>query len=287
MTRRKDDGKGGKTKRPDPLTDLQRAILAEGKRRVTVRDGGAPVEMSVNEIIAWKSAETAAKGSPHAQRTWLTANAEAAAREAEIKEENATFWHEYRLAWLHAIAEAKKGGLPLPEPVPHPDDIRIDARNNVSIDGPVTPEEASVLAYITSQRDAFLRRHVLDDRRAKRKAPAKTDEGVGSALVMASMADSVLPKRLQFGETGMWRLYWYYRGQTARALLKDDYRAWKKLRLPTARGTASPDLQDFARLIPALATIAVELGESAGADRDVDRALAQVVALVGRAAKGG
>lgn len=151
MTRRRNDGKDGAADRPAPLTALERALLDEGRRRVTVRDGGETAEMSVNEIIARKTAETAAKGSPHAQRTWLNASAAAAAREAEIKDENATFWRKYRRAWRREIAKSKEAGLPLPEPVPHPDDIVIDHQNNISIDGPVTEEEARALAFIAER----------------------------------------------------------------------------------------------------------------------------------------
>lgn len=288
MTQGRKDRKGGTSDRRDPLTDLERALLDEGRRRVTVHDGGEPVEMSVNEIIARKTAETAAKGSPHAQRTWLNATAEAAAREAEIKKENAGFWRMYQRTWRRAIAEAKKAGLPLPEPVPHPDDIVIDARNNISVDGPVTEAEARALAVIAEQRDAFLRQHVLDAKRGLLNRAAEREQGFGSALLMASLANAVLPARLRLDETGMWHRCCHFRSQTIRELLKDDTRAWKKLRMPTRRGVAAPDLATFARLLPALGEVAADLVASTGTDREIecaiDRALARTVTLARAAA---
>lgn len=283
MTQGRKGRKGGTTERPDPLTDLERAVLDEGRRRVPVRDGGETVEMSVNEIVTRKTAETAAKGSPHAQRTWLNATAEAAAREAEIKEENAGFWRMYQRTWRRAIAEAKKAGLPLPEPVPHPDDIVIDARNNISVDGPVTEEEAQVLAFIAEQRDAFLRQHVLDAKRGHLNRAAEREQGFGSAFLMASMCNAVLPARLRLDEAGMWHRCCHFRSQTIRQLLKDDTRAWKKLRMPTRRGAVAPGLADFIRLLPDLSGVAADLMASAETDREidraVDRALARTVAL--------
>ncbi|WP_413855736.1 DUF5681 domain-containing protein [Albidovulum sp.] len=288
MTQGRKGRKGGTTERPDPLTDLERAVLDEGRRRVPVRDGGETVEMSVNEIVTRKTAETAAKGSPHAQRTWFKASAEVAAREAEIKEENAGFWRKYQRTWRRAIAQAKNAGLPLPEPVPHPDDIVIDARNNISVDGPVTGAEARALAVIAEQRDAFLRQHVLDAKRGLLNRAAEREQGFGSAFLMASMCNEVLPARLRLDETGMWHRCCQFRSQTIREPLKDDTRAWKKLRMPTRRGAAAPDLATFVRLLPALGEVAADLAASAGADREIecaiDRALARTVTLARAAA---
>ncbi|MCA0271758.1 MAG: DUF5681 domain-containing protein [Proteobacteria bacterium] len=284
MTKRRNDRTGGSSDRPDPLTDLERALLAEGRRLVTVRDGGEPVEISVNEIIARKTAETAAKGSPHAQRTWLNATAEAVARENSIKDENAAFWRLYQRSYRSEIALARKRGEPLPEPVPHPDDIVIDDRNNISVDGPVTELEAQVYAYIVNQREAFMRQHVLDKKRGNLKGDMECAEGFGSAMMMVSLTNMVLPPRLRLDETAMWRLYCGFRSQTIRQLLKDDHRAWKRLHLPSRRGSASPDLGAFIRLLAGLGAIAADHAASPGTDRDIDRALARTVALTEAAA---
>lgn len=284
MTRRRNDRTGGTADKPDPLTDLERALLAEGRRRVTVRDGGEPVEMSVNEIIARKTAETAAKGSPHAQRIWLNAIAEAVARENAIKEEDAAFWRAYQRYYRSEIAQARKKGEPAPELVPHPDDIVIDDRNNISIDGPVTEPEAQAYAYIVNQREALMRQHVLDERRAERGDGGSAKEQLTGAFLMSSMANTVLPKRLQLDTSGMWQLYRRFQGQTQRELLKDNYRAWKRLGFPAKRDAMSPSLDMLRQMMPALARIAGDLASSGGSERDVDEAIARVLQL-GKPAK--
>lgn len=271
--------KGGATNRPRPLTDLERALLDEGRRQVTVRDGGAPVEMSVNEIIARKTAETAAKGSPHAQRTWFTAIAEAAAREAANKEESAAFWCRYQKEARHILAAAEKQGKPPPEIVPHPDDIVIDHQNNVSVMGAVTSEEARAYDHIAGQRDAFLRQHVLDERRAGRGGKTQCGMQPTSAYLMAAMANAILPTRLQFDEQGMVALHYRYRAQTNRQLLKDNTSAWKRLGHPSRRDAVSPSVEALESNMPALATIAQDLNASAGTDRDIEEALARVVRM--------
>lgn len=284
MTRRRNDRTGGTADKPDPLTDLERALLAEGRRRVTVRDGGEPVEMSVNEIIARKTAETAAKGSPHAQRIWLNATAEAVARENAIKEEDAAFWRAYQRHYRSEIAQARKKGEPAPEPVPHPDDIVIDDKNNISIDGPVTDAEAQVYAHIAKQREAFMRLHVLDERRAEGADEGPAKETLTSAFLMSTMANSVLPQRLQLGPSGVWHLCCRFRRQTQRELLKDNYRAWKQLGFPAKRDAMSPSLDMLRQVMPALARIAGDLASSGGSERDVDEAIARVMQL-GKSAK--
>lgn len=113
---------------------------------------------------------------------------------------------------------------------------------------------------------------------------AEDARGFASAFLMASMSNTVLPPRLRLDETGMWRLCSRFRSQTIRELLKDNTRAWKRLRMPTRRGAATPGLDAFIRLLPVLGEVAADLSGSAGTDRDIDRALARTVALARAAA---
>lgn len=107
MTRRRSDGSGTGKDEPGDLTDMERALLAEGRRRITVRDGDEAREMSMNEIVTRKTAETAIKGSPHAQRTWFQVHAAAEARAAAIREKGAEFW---RMADIDS-AQLKADGI--------------------------------------------------------------------------------------------------------------------------------------------------------------------------------
>ena len=49
---------------------------------------------------------------------------------------------DYKIAWGRELERRKKLGLSLPDPVPHPDDIILDARRmTFRIAGPLTREE--------------------------------------------------------------------------------------------------------------------------------------------------
>jgi hypothetical protein len=49
---------------------------------------------------------------------------------------------EYKQEWSERIAHCKKHGLPVPEPLPHPDDIILNPHTGeVRFHGPQTPEE--------------------------------------------------------------------------------------------------------------------------------------------------
>lgn len=101
---------------------------------------------------------------------------------------------------------------------------------------------------------------------------------------MSTMANSVLPQRLQLDTSGMWHLCCRFRGQTQRELLKDNYRAWKRLGFPAKRDAVSPSLDMLRQVMPALARIAGDIASSGGSERDVDEAIARVVQL-GKIAK--
>lgn len=49
---------------------------------------------------------------------------------------------EYKTGWEDAIQQARERELPEPQPIPHPDDVIINARTaEVHYCGPITPEE--------------------------------------------------------------------------------------------------------------------------------------------------
>ena len=148
----------------------------------------------------------------------------------------------------------------------------------MTIDGPVTPEEARIYARIIDEREAYMRQHVLDRKLRRTETPLERERGFGSALPMAFLSNMALPQRFRLDDAGMSCLHDRFRSQTLRELKKDAYRAWRRLGFPVRRGTASPELDMLARLLPAAADIAAELAALKGTNRDVDRAIARTVA---------
>ncbi|WP_347310803.1 hypothetical protein [Defluviimonas sp. SAOS-178_SWC] len=252
-------------------------MLAEARRVVSVRDGDGTQEMSVYEVLVRKLMETSIKGSPYAQRVAFQTLKEAIANETQVKADTAALWRGYQRKARRVIAAGEKQGKPPPEILPHPDDIVIDGANTVTFDGPLTAEEASAFDHIAGQRDAFMRQHVLDARRARRKGEAITGIQPSCAYLMAVMANRVLPKRLQLDEQEMIALHYRFRTQTQRQLLRDNHRAWTKLRFPSQRDAVSPSVDALESILPALALIVQDLEATPGGDRDIEDALTRVV----------
>ena len=264
---------------PVELTELDTAMLAEARRSVQVRDGGETQNMSLYAVLVRKLMETSIKGSPYAQRVAFQLLKDAIAREAEVKAETAAFWRGYQRKARRVISAAKKQGRPPPEIIPHPDDIVIDTSNNVTVEGAVCAEEARTYEHIVQQRDAFMRQHVLEERRARRRGGEKTGMQPTTAYLMAAMANSVLPARLQSREQEMIALHYRFRLQTQRQPLKDNYRAWRRLGFSNRRDAASVGVADLERIMPALKLIVQDLEATRGRDRDIDEALARVVGV--------
>lgn len=262
------------------LTELDRAMLAEARRTVTVREGGETREMTARDVAMKRLLEMVIKGSPHAARIWFHLDAEALAREAEVKAEAAASWRDYQERARQLIAAAEKQGKPPPEIIPHPDDIVIDGANSVTFEGAVCVEEALVYNRIAEQREAFMRQHVLDARRARARGEVRPGMQPTSAYLLAAMANTALPKRLQLDEQGMVALHYRFHTQTQRQLLKDSYRARKYLGFPAPRGGTLPGPEALQSALPALAAIAGDVSASAGTDRDVDEALARFASVI-------
>lgn len=281
MTAPRDRRPRQKPAAPAILSELNNAMLEEARRTVKVREGGETQETSARAVVLRRLFEMINKGSPHAARTWFQLDAEALVREAAVKAEIAAFWRAYRVEARHLIATAEKQAKPPPEIIPHPDDITIDGANNVTIEGAACAEEARVHDHIARQREAFMRQHVLDERRARRRGEAQAGLRPSIAYLMAVMANSVLPKRLQLDEQEMIALHYRLRAQTKRQILKDNYRAWKQLGYASPRDAVSPGLDALEGIMPALDLIVQDLQATQGRDRDIEEALARVVRIVG------
>ena len=63
---------------------------------------------------------------------------------------------DYKQAWTKELARRDRLGLKLPDPVPHPDDIVIDARTmDVKIKGPMTKEEIPRYKFAAMLLDVY------------------------------------------------------------------------------------------------------------------------------------
>ena len=136
--------KGAKNKRPALHEERMKGIiLDEAYRSITVRDGDRNVTVSMAQAIIRSLAVNAAKGQHRAQRLFaeLLASTENANRALHDEWLNTAMT--YKVEWERELERRARLGITgLPEPLPHPDHVRIDLREGTArVIGPATREE--------------------------------------------------------------------------------------------------------------------------------------------------
>jgi hypothetical protein len=139
--------KGAKARRSAP--DLQRLrgiILEEAYRMIAVRDGVREVKVPMAQAVVRALAVNAVKGQQRAQRLFtelLTTTEREKRRERYERLESLL---DYKRTWDRELARRAQFGIIAPDPVPHPDDIRIDFwRGTFEISGPISKEDKADL----------------------------------------------------------------------------------------------------------------------------------------------
>lgn len=129
-------------------------LLQEAYRPVVLREGDKVIELPAIQAVFRAMNVSAMKGNRLAQKmvAEMVANIEEEHRlqQTSYFESVAT----YKIEWEREIARCRKLGLPVPTPVPHPDDIRIDVRTGrVSINGPMCEDEKAEWDKLIARRD--------------------------------------------------------------------------------------------------------------------------------------
>lgn len=134
--------KGAPAQRPLNDSGLHDIIINEAYRTIKLLENGKTISLPMAEAVFRSIAVNAAKGHIGSQRmfTQLLAGVERERRELHNKWLQTAI--EYKITWTERIEDAKRRGVPPPEPLPHPDHIEIDMNTGeVIIKGPFTPEE--------------------------------------------------------------------------------------------------------------------------------------------------
>ena len=112
-------------------------MLHEAYRLVSIREGDRIIKMPAIQAVMRGLGVAAMKGNPRAQLAFkkMTESIEAKLRAEKLALFEAAV--EYKQAW-EAEEKCDRNNLPRPDPVPHPDDIRINPRTGqVRFIGPV------------------------------------------------------------------------------------------------------------------------------------------------------
>lgn len=138
-------GRPPKKSKPElPALDLTRTyIQREGRRMITIREGGKTKSVPVIEALMHALSIKAMQGSIMAQRTLLDHQLMEDARVRAEREERFKFWREYVRDTKTLFAKAAARGDPPPELYPHPSDVQLNYRAlEVDFVGPMDEDEA-------------------------------------------------------------------------------------------------------------------------------------------------
>lgn len=141
---------------------LKGIILEEAYRSVNVNDGEKQVSVPMAQAVVRSLAVNAAKGNTRAQRLFSEMLAATETANKHLHDQWLDTAMEYKIQWDREIERCERQGLPIPEPIPHPDHIQIDMRTGqVRITGPFTKEDKAELE-MWEERKAHFRKEIID-----------------------------------------------------------------------------------------------------------------------------
>lgn len=148
--------KGAKNKPSRESEKIKNMFSKIAGQKITIRKGDKTAQMSKMDYILNSAIDKAAKG--HAGMTKLVIgmalNAEK--NDEKLHAQRLQEAIEYKNYWTDLLQFRKsKGIFGEPDPIPHPDDVLIDRHGNVTIVGPITPEEKKEHDEIEAKRDAW------------------------------------------------------------------------------------------------------------------------------------
>lgn len=128
-------------------------LRLEAYRPVMVREGDQVIELPAIQAVFRAMGVAAMKGNRFVQKTLADMVARMEAEHHANKFELFGTMVEYKHKWDQEIERCRKAGLPLPEPIPHPDDIVLDPNTgDARILGPQTKEQKQRLDEAIQRR---------------------------------------------------------------------------------------------------------------------------------------
>ena len=210
--------------------------LRECERLITVREGSDTREMPAIDAVFRKQIATALGGNAYAQRHATERYDRAELERRRRIADEIEIYSDYVKEQRAAIAEAKKKRQPLPDPLPHPDDVVLDRERGVQFVGPFTEDGRAVLDEIVQTRDALIMQDALDLRLARKTESAHLLDRPGSGLVLVHLINASLPERHRLSEIMIAMRMDRFSRWSKRKLLKEVYQTWRSLGARPPRG---------------------------------------------------
>ncbi len=135
--------KGAKNRLPALHEErLKTIVLEEAYRQITVREGEKNISVPMAMAVVRSLAVSAAKGNNKAAQLFTQMVKVVEEQNKELHFSYLASTLDYKNAWYKELRRREKLGVTGPEPLPHPDDLIIDARSGkVTARGPLIERE--------------------------------------------------------------------------------------------------------------------------------------------------
>lgn len=166
--------KGSKNKRPgmheERMKDL---ILDEAYRDITIREGHRSVTIPMAQAVMRSLAVNAAKGQHRSQRLFSELLASVESSRKILHDQWLDTAITYKVEWEKELRRREQYGITdLPDPLPHPDHVKIDMiEGTARVVGPATKEEKAEYDWFVERLEMF-----EDELRHLQELRAKTEE---------------------------------------------------------------------------------------------------------------
>mgnify|MGYP001054567919 CR=1 FL=1 len=150
--------KGAKNRLPKLNEErLKGIILQEAYRDITVRDGARNITIPMAQAVMRSLSVNAAKGQHRAQRLFAEMLSTTERQNKQLADEWLSTAMDYKIEWDQELdRRARLGITDLPDPVPHPDHIKIDMNTGEArVEGSWTKEEKAELDMWLTKRDEW------------------------------------------------------------------------------------------------------------------------------------
>ncbi|KUJ76889.1 hypothetical protein AVO45_10370 [Ruegeria marisrubri] len=192
--------RGAKNKRPgmheERMKDL---ILDEAYRDITIREGHRSVTIPMAQAVMRSLAVNAAKGQHRSQRLFSELLASVESSRKILHDQWLDTAITYKVEWEKELRRREQLGITdLPDPLPHPDHVKIDmVEGTARVVGPATKEEKAEYDWFVERREMFEDElQHLQDLRAEAKDKrliSQIDEDIGQVRRILQIVDAKLP----------------------------------------------------------------------------------------------
>lgn len=262
----------------DDSRSLEALLLSQAERLITIREGDSVRQIPAAEAVLRALEATALRGNPLAQREYLRHYERAEENQRVEREENNARWQQYVDVMRASIAKAKEKKEPLPDLLPHPDDIVIDPVTGVRFTGPIDEADLAKVHEKCRFRDQLLLQNELDHRLSTVPKDADLLDQPGTALLFAFATNNAVPARFQLNDNQILFTLMKHDRLPKRVLLKEVHQGWRALGKSFPRGKVFPPMRQGKRMLEFSRDVSSRMFDEKG--KIIDYSLAEIQEFV-------